>query len=67
MLLYGRDPSDNDGGLGTEGRVFDAAATTTSFVTNLVSAEDDIYVDRPLEINGEVRALYLITMEPQKS
>jgi hypothetical protein len=55
--LHGRDPSDNDGGFGTEGKVFDASATDTSFVTNLVSAENDIYKDRPLEINGQVRTI----------
>ena len=55
--LHGRDPTDNDGGLGTEGKVFDNSATTTSFVTNLVSAENDIYKDRPLEINGQVRTI----------
>jgi hypothetical protein len=55
--LHGRDPSDNDGGLGTEGKVFDTNATDTSFVTNLVSAENDIYKDRPLEINGQVRTI----------
>lgn len=51
--LHGRDRYDNDGGIGTAGQVFDSAATTTSFVTNLTSATDNIYANRIIDIGGE--------------
>ena len=60
--LHGNDPEDNNGTIGTDGKVFDNNPTTTSFITNLVAEDTDIYNGRQLLMQSGATAGERVTI-----